>query len=689
MADNSDSRESDNNSWVIAGSEALPVEELSAEGVEEIVKEAELVKDDTLAPPTDSKLLTEHPEPEEAKLKDPGLVLTPSSGPAKTPEPTHLGKEPPSLPLEEPRLHDVEASSAPGTEDTLIIHKAGPLEQHVGTSSSEEEGAAERDVEGLRRRKGRDVPPAQPGSHHDRRGEAPETEDGGPPGTKWVLGCLALLGLGFLAFSGVIFDLEEGKSGETGEGPVDTLDTWRSSEGEELRPDTSGKGWPTSPPPEPRRGARPPRAKDEPQMEAPKKPQSLDAMGVLLDKLAKENQEIRLMQAELQSQKEELQGLLRKTEGEALEFTSQQQNLAAENTRLRESLQQETSALLAVQAELRFLQEKLREMAGEADGAGTQRHGEEEPAAGRQRDQADRPESELRRLRSLLESVRHDLAKALQITPSSDGAEGLRTELSAIQQKLGQELERPRGTKPSWREAPKAKRGKERAWPKRHEGQEGPRPGHPELSPAKDHRSAHKIPKAPDDGPHRPRKHQGPRDAKSAKEREPQSLGRKARKPSEPSALWEMLTRHHFRPPQGCAGIAECARQEGLAPVQKTGFLQVVQNYLDGLGWAEHYGGLAAALEGFFGSDGAFAHNRTSFVDFLDEIEDVLEDLAQLLGGSEEAVDDFEEVVLRQLEVAPGGRFSQRDGAQRNPKERPREGHGRRNGKEGNHRSHG
>ncbi|XP_060109351.1 pre-B-cell leukemia transcription factor-interacting protein 1 [Heteronotia binoei] len=675
MADNSDSRESDNNSWVIAGSEALPVEELSAEAVEKTVEEAELAKEGTHAPPGTSQLPTEHPEPEEARLKDPAVVLAPSSGSAQTPEPPHLERDPP--PLKEPSHREVEASSAPGTEDTLIVHKAGPLEQHVSTSSSDEEGATERDVEGLRRRKGRDAPPAQPGSSHDGHREALENEDGGLPGTKWLLGLLALLGLGFLAFSGVVFDLEEG--------PVDTLDTWKSSEGEEPHLGPNGKGWPTSPPSELRRGARPPRAKDEPPSEAPPMPQSLDAMGVLLDKLAKENQEIRLMQAELQSQKEELQSLLRKTEGEALEFTSQQQNLAAENIRLRESLQRETSALLAVQAELHFLQEKMRGMAGEEDGARPRRHGEEEPAAERQRDQADRPELETRRLRSLLESVRHDLAKALLLTPSGDGAEGLRTELSAIQQKLSQDLEHPRGTKLPRREAHKAKRGKERAWPKRHEAQEGPRPGHPELSSAKDQRSAHKLPKVPDDGPHRPRKHQGPRDTKSAKEREPQSLSRKSRKPTEPSALWEMLTRHHFRAPQGCTGITECAQQEGLAPVQKTRFLQMVQNYLAGLGWGEHYGGLAAALENFFGSDGAFAHSRTSFVDFLDEVEDVLEDLAQLLGTSEEVVDDFEEVVLRQLEAAPGGRFTQRDGAQRNPKERPREAHGRRNGREGSH----
>uniref|UniRef100_A0ACB8G7R6 Uncharacterized protein n=1 Tax=Sphaerodactylus townsendi TaxID=933632 RepID=A0ACB8G7R6_9SAUR len=225
-------------------------------------------------------------------------------------------------------------------------------------------------------------------------------------------------------------------------------------------------------------------------------------------------------------------------------------------------------------------------MAGEGGGTKPSGHGEEKPSAEHQQDQVGKPETEVRRLRSLLESVSHDLAKVVQYTPPGGGVEGLRTELSTVQQKLAQGLERPGEAKPSWREAHKARRGKERTWPKRHEGQGGPWPGSP----------------------------------------------------------------------KGCAGITECAQQEGLVPVQKTNFLQILQTYLAGVGWAEYYGGLAAALEGFFGSDGAFAHNRTSFVEFLDEVEDVLEDLAELQGGSDEALDDFEEVVLRQLRAAPGGR---------------------------------
>ncbi|NXM79331.1 PBIP1 protein, partial [Oenanthe oenanthe] len=92
--------------------------------------------------------------------------------------------------------------------------------------------------------------------------------------------------------------------------------------------------------------------------------QSVQSMSQLLDKLAKENQEIRLMQAELQvgaqcrvsvlypgaalllpalsqpptlpqAHKEDLQALLHRSEGEAAAAGAQQQSLAAENARLR------------------------------------------------------------------------------------------------------------------------------------------------------------------------------------------------------------------------------------------------------------------------------------------------------------------------------------------------------------------
>ncbi|NWH59514.1 CCPG1 protein, partial [Geococcyx californianus] len=65
------------------------------------------------------------------------------------------------------------------------------------------------------------------------------------------------------------------------------------------------------------------------------------------------------------------------------------------------------------------------------------------------------------------------------------------------------------------------------------------------------------------------------------------------------------------------------------------------------LGFGEHFGGVAARLDGAFGPDGAFAHDRLRFVDFVDDVEELLEELARREHRDEEAADGFEEYVLR------------------------------------------
>ncbi|XP_042296812.1 pre-B-cell leukemia transcription factor-interacting protein 1 [Sceloporus undulatus] len=672
MADNSDSRESDNNSWVIAGSEALPVEDIGSEVPEETKVETVLSKESQQASIGESEAHDNHLEPEESKRKGPEVALdasaeeTPSVAKTSDPIPSSL------LHAKETSAHHAEERSAPAPQGTTLSRKAVPL---VEEPNKEDVASKEHDVEGLRRRKGQDVAPVTLGAPRD-RGKDPQDEDGST--TKWFFGFLALLALALLVALGVILD--------TDESPGDTLSTWSSSNSDDLHPGSDGKDWPSS---ESLVDAGQAKEDSPLHLEPPRDTQSLDAMGLLLDKLAKENQDIRLMQAELQAQKEELQALLLKTEGEALEFTSQQQSLATENSRLKEALQREKSSLLAVQAELRLLQEKMQGL-GEAGEAKPQPQPEAGPVPDHHHHhKPERQDAEIRRLHSLLTSVGHDVAKIFQKVPPGDGAEGLRAELSGIERKLAQEIEGEEGARPLWKEGPKTKRGKEKAWHRKHEGLEEHRRRHHEDSLGKehkDHRSAHKV---ASDAAHRPRKHQGMRDAKPAKEGEHQRGGRKAKKPTEPSALWEILAKHQYQVPQGCNSVAECARQEGLAPVQKATFLKMVHNYLSGLGWAEHYGGLVTALDGFFGNDGAFAHDRFSFVDFLDEIEDALEELAELLGGSEEEADNFEEVVLRQLGASPGGRFAQRDNSHQHTKDRNREGHSRKNGRENPSRASG
>ncbi|NWX41312.1 PBIP1 protein, partial [Steatornis caripensis] len=72
------------------------------------------------------------------------------------------------------------------------------------------------------------------------------------------------------------------------------------------------------------------------------------------------------------------------------------------------------------------------------------------------------------------------------------------------------------------------------------------------------------------------------------------------------------------------------------------------------LGWGEHFEGLAARLDGAFGADGAFAHDRLRFVDFVDDVGELLEEVARRERGDEEAADGFEEYVLRHYAGAGG-----------------------------------
>ncbi|NXS70844.1 PBIP1 protein, partial [Pandion haliaetus] len=65
------------------------------------------------------------------------------------------------------------------------------------------------------------------------------------------------------------------------------------------------------------------------------------------------------------------------------------------------------------------------------------------------------------------------------------------------------------------------------------------------------------------------------------------------------------------------------------------------------LGWGGHFRGLAMRLDGAFGADGTFAHDRLRFVDFVDDVEELLEEVARQERGDEEAADDFEEYVLQ------------------------------------------
>ncbi|NWW90865.1 PBIP1 protein, partial [Rhynochetos jubatus] len=217
---------------------------------------------------------------------EPGAGTTPA--PARSEEPDALddGEQ------EEP---DAEAEPGPHPDTP----KAGPPMEEGSCTSSED------DVEGLRRREG----------HEPRSGPAAPVAST----TRWMVStgdCPARAGRS----TATAQTQSRGRISPSGSsaGPVESVVSRDVAAGEQESPLPADSSDLEQKPPAPGAGD----------------PQSVQSLSLLLDKLAKENQEIRLMQAELQAHKEELQALLRKSEGEAAAAGTQRQSLAAENARL-------------------------------------------------------------------------------------------------------------------------------------------------------------------------------------------------------------------------------------------------------------------------------------------------------------------------------------------------------------------
>ncbi|KAM8986529.1 pre-B-cell leukemia transcription factor-interacting protein 1 [Ara ararauna] len=477
--------------------------------------------------------------------------------------------EPPQDGSTEPGGDEQEEPDAEPDADAEPPAAEPPVEEGTCTSSDD-------DVEGLRRRWGHEPHPGPPSAVAAlQRGTPGARDEDGLSMSKYLLGAVALVAVGLLIVSGGIYDPADDPTEH-----VENRDV-AAREQEPLLPIDSNASQKKLPP----SGAGDPRS-----------PQSLS---LLLDKLAKENQEIRLMQAELQAHKEELQVLLHKSEGKAAAAGAQQQSLEAENGRLRAALEREAAALREARAEL----QRLREAAAP----------EHPPGASGEA---------VRREGARLAAVRRELVGALGRARGAGGLEALVAELSALEQRLGRELE----AGGPWKKPFKAEK-KESKRRKQHGTGEHERSGHGKP-------------------------HGHGKDARFPREHKP---GKAWGKPPHGPPF------SRYRAPQGCTGVAECARKEGrevlgtpLEPVRKTQFLRLLEGFMGGLGWGQHFGGVAARLDGAFGADGTFAHDRLRFTDFVEEVEEMLEEVARRERGSEDAADGFEEFVLRHYSSAGG-----------------------------------
>ncbi|XP_068024898.1 pre-B-cell leukemia transcription factor-interacting protein 1 isoform X2 [Melanerpes formicivorus] len=614
MAEKSASRDSDS-SWVLAGSEGLQVDTVGPEldsashGAEDEELEKEEGTEDTDA--AASPGLTECPEGSGQGDQDPKAGAVPTLDGSVEPCVPDGGEQ------EEPHA-EVEPSPCSDTP------KAGPPTEEGSCSSSED------DLEGLRRRQGHEPRPGPPLPTPALHRGAPDTGDvEGLSMSKYLLGALALVAVGLLIVSGGIYDPVDG--------PLEAVVSRDVVMGE-----------PESPLPADSNDSHPSLPQDShqnPPVSDTRDPQSLQSVSLLLDKLAKENQEIRLMQAELQAHKEELQALLQKSEGAAAAAGAQQQSLAAENQRLQAALEREAAALRDARAEL----QRLRAAGALGSPGARQPAAEQPPGAGAPSRGEDAARREGARRHGWLASVQQELASVLERARRPGGLEGLVEELSALEQRLGQELE----AEPfagSWKKPFKAEKKESKRY-KRHGA--GPPP--------------HEREKREQGKPHGHGKDsRHPREHKQGKSWGKASHGPPQRGPRE---LFSQ-----YRAPQGCSGVADCARKEGrevlgaaLEPVQKAEFLRLLEGFMGRLGWGRRFEGLAARLDGAFGADGSFAHDRLRFVDFVDDVEELLEEVARQERGDEEAADDFEEFVLRHY--AGDGSTSRKEWDRRAPRQ--------------------
>ncbi|XP_074895647.1 pre-B-cell leukemia transcription factor-interacting protein 1 [Buteo buteo] len=600
MAEKTASRVSDH-SWVLAGGEGLPVDtvgpeqDLASHGAEdEELKEEEGTQDTITAVAANGTAAfpgqTQHPE--SSGLGDLEECWDPRAGAVPAPD----GSTEPGVPdgdeQEEP---DAEAEPGPCPDNPIT----GPPTEEGSCTSSDD------DVEGLRRRQGHGPCPGPPPPvPAPRQGTLDASDGDGLSMSKYLLGAFALVAVGLLIVSGGIYD--------PADDPMENVVSRDVAAGEQELPlPTDG---------------------NDSQRKAPSSdagdPQSVQSVSLLLDKLAKENQEIRLMQAELQAHKEELHALLQKSEGEPVAAGAQQQNLAAENARLRAALEREAAALRDAQAELQHLRA--------AGAPGSPRAGEpaaeQPPSTGASAHGEDAARREGTWQHGRLALLRQELVGALERARGPGGLEGLVEELSTLEQRLGQELEAAKPFPGPWKKPFKAEK-KESRRHKRHGAGGGP----------------HERERREQTKPHRPGKdHRLPREHKPGKAWGKSSHGPPQHGPRKlPPLSW-------YQAPQGCSGVADCARKEGrevlgaaLKPVQKAEFLRLLEGFMGRLGWGGHFRGLAAQLDGAFGADGTFAHDRLRFVDFVDDVEELLEEVARQERGDEEAADGFEEYVLR------------------------------------------
>ncbi|XP_027142669.1 pre-B-cell leukemia transcription factor-interacting protein 1 isoform X2 [Larimichthys crocea] len=467
---------------------------------------------------------------------------------------------------------------------------------------------------------------------------------------KCIVGALILLFLGSLFLSGVLSDLDNGD-----------FDASELTDGEQ------SQDWLSSDPQD---------------------------MKELLDKLTQENQQIAQLEAQLQSQKEELDTALK-----AVAVSGDEQSKAGlekENAKLKEEL----STLPELKKELESLRSRVTElsqltadekMAPATSSSAPQPADKDEStqkAAGpERRNEGGRVKEELQRQKVLLEESRKRLEGM-----KKDGGDRkrVRDSLEEIQRKLSQQVERwgkKKPQEPKWK-GNKGKTNERDHWKKDEKEWRGEKDWkHSKEGGRKDKEEKEKEKewKSQKQNSHKEawRKHQDEWERKKGERKTDRDERRKEKpwhsqpgknshnhhqhqhhhhhhqQPRQPhqhnqNDFWrdqEQKLRRNVRPQQGCSSVEDCAGKEGLYPVELPEFEELLEGYLSKLeGSSSESKDKIRKLTAEFFEDGVFIHDRVLFSDFAEDVADILEDMVDVLDDGGQKDDDSLEEEMEEFE---------------------------------------
>ncbi|KAM9838766.1 pre-B-cell leukemia transcription factor-interacting protein 1 isoform 1-T2 [Aulostomus maculatus] len=420
-------------------------------------------------------------------------------------------------------------------------------------------------------------------------------------------------------------------------------------------------------------------------------------MKELLDKLTQENQQIAQLEAQLQSQKEELDAALSAVAASGDEKGKAE--LENENVKLKEEL----SSLPDLKTELESLRARVTELSQLAanqeeppassssatqpgDKDGTQNSAG--PELEKTTDQGGKLKEELQRQKGLLDESK----KRLQGMKKDGGdRKRVRDSLEEIQKKLSEQVERWGKKKPQeskwkgnkgknnerehwkkedkkdWRGEKEWKPSKEGGWRDKEERKEKEFKSHKESwrkhqdewERKKDERRMDREERRKEKPWHsRPGKDSHNHHHQQQQQHQRHHHHHQSRKPPQTNDFWrdqEQKLRRNIRPQVGCSSVDDCATKEGLYPVELSEFEELLEGYLSKLeGSSSENKNKIRKLTAEFFEDGVFIHDRVLFSDFAEDVADILEDMVDVLeeGGQkgddslEEEMEEFEREAL-------------------------------------------